>query len=133
MKPLSSTSGRLARALSALVALALLVALAGPGLGIAGAHAGAGHHVHRHVASDVASEAAFGDDLSASAHDHECCRPADSSLPCIGGCLVACGLFAGTSASDLQLDHVDLWRAPSGTRPIDAEPDLATPPPKVLG
>lgn len=131
MKPLSSTSGRLARTLSVLVTLALVVVLALPGFATSGAHAGAGHHVHDHVRSDGASSAdlvAFAD-----AHDHECCRPADSSLPCIGGCLVACGLFDGSSAADLRLDHVDLWRAPSGTRPIGAEPDLATPPPKVLG
>lgn len=131
MKPLPITPRRLARTVSVLVALALVVVLSLPGFATSGAHAGAGHHVHDHVRSDGAP----GGDLGAlaDAHDHECCRPGNSSLPCIGGCLVACGLFAGACAADLRLDHVDLWRAPSGTRPIGAEPDLATPPPKVLG
>jgi hypothetical protein len=122
MNRLASISVVAIRALAALMLVALLAGGSNAGSGAAAHTAG---HVHLHLESGEAG---------LHAQDANCCQPAASNAACVGGCAFACGAYATPSPS-LILDgtaEIDP-RFPSLRHPSGAMPDLATPPPKVLG
>lgn len=122
MNRLASLASLAVRALAALMLVALLAGGSNLGAAAEAHHAAAPAHAHLHLDGDALAQSA------------DCCQPASSQAPCVGGCAFSCGGFAPPSPPATLLDNGEAeWRHPLLRHLAGATPDLATPPPKAFG